>query len=117
MVIEPRKIDHPLYKLLQDEDIKGFNELRAKGEICDFSFAILRGLDLRGMDARGLNLSGAYFRGADLRGIDFRQTNLEGASICEAKISGVFFPDALDAHEIYLSVERGTRMRYRPANS
>lgn len=109
----PRRIDHPLYELLQNEDIKGFNAHRAKGETCDLSGVVLRGLDLRGLDARGLNLSGAYFRGADLRGIDFREANLEGASLAEAKISGCYFPPELDAAEIQLSVERGIRMRYR----
>ena len=65
------------------------------------------------MDASGLDLSDAYFRGADLRGIDFRQTNLEGASMAEAKISGCYFPKELSAEEIRMSVELGTRLRYR----
>ncbi len=110
----PTKIDHPLYRMLQDEDIAAFNAARKRGETCDLSHALLRGLDLRNMDASGLNMSGAYLRQADLRGIDFRETNLEGASICEAKISGVYFPKELHPHEIFMSVERGTRMRYRP---
>ena len=104
---------NPLYKLLQDENIKEFNARRAKGETVDLNGAMLRGLDLRFMNAAGLDLGNAYLRGADLRGIDFRTTNLEGASIAETKISGCFFPRELSAEEIRLSVEKGTRMRYR----
>ncbi len=106
-------IDHPMYKLLRDEKVAEFNALKQKGEatpsleLCDF-----RGLDLRGLDAKGLNLGGAYFRGADLRGIDFRETNLEGASIAATKISGCYFPLALQPDEIIMSLTHGTRMRY-----
>lgn len=110
---EPRKIDNNLYRLLQDENIKEFNAARARGETGDLTGAYLRGLDLRGLNTDGLDLSGAYFRAADLRGIDFRNAKLEGASMCEAKISGAYFPKELCAHEIYLSIERGTRMRYQ----
>ena len=59
------------------------------------------------------NFQDAYFRGADIRGVDFRGANLEGASIADAKISGVFFPPELSVEEILLSLEHGTRMRYR----
>ncbi|MFT6891870.1 MAG: hypothetical protein ACJASY_003929, partial [Halioglobus sp.] len=52
-------------------------------------------------------------RNCDLSGIDFRQTNLEGASILDAKVSGAYFPAELDAAEIRLSLETGTRLRYR----
>ncbi len=109
----PVKIDHPLYRLLQEENIQAFNAARAHGETIDLSNALLRGLNLRNMDARGLNMGGAYMKQADLRGIDFRESNLEGASICEANISGCYFPDELHPHEIFMSVELGTRLRYR----
>ncbi len=108
---EPRRIEHPLYKLLQEENIPAFNAARTRGESVNLSGAYLRGLDLRGMDARGLDLSDAYLRSADLRGIDFRETRIEGASLHEAKISGVYFPVDISAHEIFLSVDRGTRLR------
>ncbi|MFT7291307.1 MAG: hypothetical protein ACI97Y_000357, partial [Pseudomonadales bacterium] len=39
-------------------------------------------------------------------------SNLEGASIAGAKISGSFFPDRLQASEILMSLNHGTRMRY-----
>jgi len=38
--------------------------------------------------------------------------NLEGASIHGAQISGTLFPKELNAQEILLSHQQGTRMRY-----
>lgn len=110
-------LDHPLYRALRDENIDAFNQVRAKQtSIPSFSFCDFRGLDLRGLEAKGLDFSNAYFRGADLRGIDFREANLEGASIAGTKISGCFFPLALSAEEIVMSLNHGTRMRYTPKN-
>ena len=103
----------PLYQLLLDEKIKEFNEARAQGKTVDLRGAQLRGRDLRIMNADGLDMRDVYLRGADLRGIDFRNTHLEGASICEAKISGCFFPREIPADELRLSLEKGTRLRYR----
>ena len=65
------------------------------------------------MNARGLDFSSAYFRNCDLSGIDFRETNLEGASFLDAKVSGVYFPDELSPEEIRLSLDHGTRLRYK----
>ena len=110
----PRIIDDPLYQLLRAENIDEFNQRkRARTELPSFEYCDFRGLYLRGMDASGLNLRNAYFRGADLRGIDFRQAHLEGASIAGTKISGCYFPDELNADEIVMSLNHGTRMRYR----
>lgn len=109
----PKMLYHPLYELLQDEDIEGFNTLKASASNLDFSGGHFRGLDLRGIDADGIKFTGAYFRGADLRGVDLRNAILEGASIGEAKISGAYFPKDLPAEEIRLSLEKGIRMRYR----
>ena len=103
----------PLYQLLLDEKIKEFNQARSEGKTTDLRGAHLRGRDLRIMNAEGLDMRDAYLRGADLRGVDFRTTMLEGASICEAKISGCYFPRELTADEIRLSLEKGTRLRYR----
>ncbi len=103
----------PMYQLLRDDKVEEFNERRAKGEPCNLQNADLRGLDLRGLDARGLDLRGCYFRQADLRGIDFREARLEGASIKGAKISGAYFPSGLEAAELDLSLNHGTRMRYK----
>jgi uncharacterized protein YjbI with pentapeptide repeats len=49
-----------------------------------------------------------------VRGLDLREANLEGASIAHAQISGAYFPAQLCADEILLSMQFGTRMRYRP---
>lgn len=110
---QPKQLSNPLYKLIQDEKIKTFNQQKASSNDLDLSGGMFRGLDLREIDADGVNFSNVYFRGADLRGVDFRRSNLEGASLADAKISGTYFPDALDPAEIRLSNEKGTRMRYR----
>jgi uncharacterized protein YjbI with pentapeptide repeats len=102
----------PLYKLLRTEDIKSFNEQRDKLDTGELKSGDYRGRDLRNMNARGLDFSNSYFRNSDLSGIDFRETNLEGASLLDAKLSGTYFPTALSAAEIRLSLETGTRLRY-----
>jgi len=109
----PQIKDDELYRLLRDGKIDEFNTRRSNGEDCDLTGADFRGVDLTGIDADGLNLSNSYFRMCNLRGVDFTNTRLEGASIHGAQISGVFFPTALDANEILLSLEHGTRMRYK----
>jgi uncharacterized protein YjbI with pentapeptide repeats len=68
---------------------------------------------LRAIDAKRINFSGAYFRGTDLRGLDLREAVLEGASLAHAQISGAYFPADLSADEILMSVNFGTRLRYR----
>jgi len=103
----------PLYQLLRQEDIKGFNEQRDKLDTSQLKSGDYRGRDLRNMNAAGLDFSDSYFRNADLSGIDFRRTNLEGASLLDAKLSGTYFPAALSAEEIRLSLDTGTRLRYR----
>lgn len=103
----------PLYQLLRQEDIKGFNEQRDSLDTSELRSGDYRGRDLRNMNASGLDFSNAYFRNADLSGIDFRTTNLEGASLLDAKLSGTYFPAELTAEEIRLSLDTGTRMRYR----
>jgi len=110
---EPLHHENKLYQLLRDENIEEFNRLRKAGETATLAAGDFRGLDLRNLDAHGLDLRDGYFRNADLRGIDFRETQLEGASIADAHISGCFFPSALSADEIRLSLTLGTRMRYR----
>ncbi len=105
--------DDVLYRLLREGKVSEFNERRAAGEGCDLTSADFRGVDLCGLNADGLDLSNCYFRMSNLRGVDFSNSNLEGASIHGAQISGVFFPKQLEAAEIALSLEHGTRMRYR----
>jgi uncharacterized protein YjbI with pentapeptide repeats len=105
--------DDPMYRLLREGKTKEFNERKAGGESCDLSGADFRGVDLTGIDADGLDFSNCYFRMSNLRGVDFSTANLQGASIHGAQISGVYFPAALAPEEITLSLEHGTRMRYR----
>jgi len=108
----PEISDDPLYQLLHNEDIKRFNQERHSRDQSRLRGMYYRGIDLREMNADGLDFSDAYFRNADLRGVDFRNTNLEGASMASANISGCYFPAALDAAEIRMSIELGTRLRY-----
>ena len=102
----------PLYQLLRTEDIKRFNEQRDQLDTSELKNGDYRGRDLRNMEAQGLDFSNSYFRNADISGIDFRNTNLEGASLLDAKLSGTYFPVALSAQEIRLSLDTGTRLRY-----
>lgn len=107
------KNDDHLYRLLREGHIKAFNEARERGESGDLTNSDFRGVDLRGMNADGLDLSHCYFRQGDLRGIDFSNCRLEGASIHATKISGVLFPKEISPEEITLSLLHGTRLRYR----
>lgn len=110
---EVHTINDPLYQALKNENVEAFNKARAtRNPLPSFKLCDFRGLDLRGLNAEGLDFSDAYFRGADLRGVDFRYATLEGASIAGAKISGCYFPAALSADEIVMSLNHGTRMRY-----
>jgi uncharacterized protein YjbI with pentapeptide repeats len=113
MGLKPLNYEDCLYQLLRDGNVKEFNRRRAGGEACDLTHCDFRNLDLRRLDANGLDLSHSYFRSADLRGIDFSTARLEGVSLNGAKISGAFFPRDLSPDEIALSVEQGTRMRYK----
>ncbi len=111
---KPMIKDDPLYKLIREGKIQEFNKQKQAGKIYNFQHADFRTVDLRGIDAKGLDFSHAYFRQADLRGIDFSQSKLYGASINAAKISGTFFPANINAKEILLSLKHGTRMRAEP---
>ena len=113
MQVIPQVKNDPLYQLLKNGKVKDFNQRKAAGEVPDLAHGDLRGLDLRGLDADGLNLEGCYLHTADLRGIDFRQTNLRGASVNGARIAGAYFPVALSADEINLSLMHGTCLRYQ----
>ncbi len=113
MGLKPLTFEAILYQLLRDGNVKEFNRRKAEGEKCDLTSGDFRHLDLRGLDATGLDFSNSYFRGCDLRGVDFSQTCLEGASINGARISGVYFPPELSPEEIVLSIQHGTRLRYK----
>lgn len=109
----PHQLESPLYRLLRNEDIATFNAQRISYPSVDMREGDFRGLDLRTLDAGGIDFRDAYFRGADLRGIDLRNALLEGASLAHAQISGTFFPFELEPAEILMSVNYGTRLRYR----
>ena len=111
--LRPLTYADPMYQLLRDGNVVEFNRRKAAGERCDLTHCDLRSLDLRGIDAAGIDFSHCYFRNANLRGVDFTKSRLEGASLNEAKVSGAYFPVQLSAEEIALSLEHGTRLRYR----
>lgn len=106
------KSEDDMYQLLRDENIKAFNERRARGEPVGLRHCDLRGLDLRGLNPGEMDFTGSYFRQTDLRGINFSKACLEECSIHGAKISGVYFPPQLLPDEISMSLNHGTRMRY-----
>src|SRR5471030_644311 len=110
---QPKQLDSPLYVLLHHENIEGFNLQKPRTGTVNFAGGDFRGLDLRELDAAGIDFTDAYFRAADLRGLDLSRTSMEGASIGHAQISGAYFPPELSADEILMSVNFGTRMRYR----
>ena len=103
----------PLYQMLRHDNVQSFNQARASGTPCDLRGCDLRGLDLRGINLTDADLTDAYFRGADLRGIDFRSCQMDGVSLADAKISGCYFPVAIPAAEILLSVTHGIRLRHQ----
>lgn len=110
---QPHQLESPLYRLLRSEDIAAFNAQRSSYPSVDMREGDFRGLDLRNLRATGIDFRDAYFRGADLRGVDLRNALLEGASLAHAQISGTFFPFELEPAEILMSVNFGTRLRYR----
>ncbi|MEG0862252.1 MAG: pentapeptide repeat-containing protein [Pseudomonas sp.] len=110
---QPRQLDSALYALVHDEQIASFNREKPRDASIDFRGGDFRGLDLRALDTSGIDFTDAYFRASDLRGLDLRHNGLEGASLAHAQISGTYFPSELSADEILMSVNFGTRLRYR----
>ncbi|MBE9527629.1 MAG: pentapeptide repeat-containing protein [Proteobacteria bacterium] len=113
MASGPKPSTDPMYQLLRDEHIGEFNAKKAAGAEFDIRGTNLQGLDLRELDVEGIDFSGCYLRGSDLRGLDFSSCRLEGVSIRNAKISGVYLPKELTTNEILMSLNHGTRMRYK----
>lgn len=111
--VKPKVKHDMLNTLLREEKIDEANALLAKGFEPDLSGTDFRALHLCGLHTDGIDFSNSYFRMADLRGMDLRNCNLEGASLHSAKITGCYFPKPLSAEEIRMSVEHGTRLRYR----
>jgi len=110
---KPKQPADPMYLLVREGRSEEFNRKRQSGEPCKLIGCNLRGLDLREFDLKEVDLSDCYLRQADLRGQDLRTSRLQGASLHAAHISGVYFPSELAAAEIQMSVQLGTRMRYR----
>ena len=110
----PRITKDPMYQLLRVDNVKAFNIQKEAGKTCDLVCVNLRALDLRGLNADGLDFTDSYMRDADLRGVDFSQAILRGVNLRGANISGTYFPCELSPEEIQLSHEKGTRMRYHP---
>jgi uncharacterized protein YjbI with pentapeptide repeats len=109
----PRQLESPLYRLIRAENVADFNAQKPQEGEIDLCSGDFRGLDLRTLDATRVRFTDAYFRGADLRGLDLRDTCMQGASIAHAQISGAYFSEELSADEILMSVNFGTRLRYR----
>ncbi len=110
------KSENKCYGLLRQEQVGEFNKMAAAGEAGDLTNCDFRGLDLRQLEADGIDFSGCYFRSSDLRGIDFSGARLDGASLHAARIAGVLFPPEFSPAEIQMSRELGTRLR-REQNS
>ena len=108
---QPIISDDPMYQLLREGKIEEFNAKKEAGEYCNLTYCDFRSLDLKNINAVGLDFTGSYFRQTDLRGIDFRGSLLDGASINGAKISGTYFPMDIEASELIMSLEHGSRLR------
>ncbi|MBI5136876.1 MAG: pentapeptide repeat-containing protein [Nitrospirae bacterium] len=102
-----------LSEMLRHGCYDDFNANVAKCGSANLVGANLRMADLTRANLKGADLRNAYLRACDLRGQDLSGCNLDGASLHDAKVSGVLFPANLDAQEIIMSVELGTRMRVR----
>ena len=100
-----------MYQLLRDGKVKEFNYHRGKGKVPNLVNCDFRAIDLQGLDADGLDLTGCYFRNSDLRGVDFSNAIMDGASLHDSKVSGAYFPKAFSSDEITMSIIRGTRLR------
>jgi uncharacterized protein YjbI with pentapeptide repeats len=102
------------HEYLRDGEKERFNaEVVNLKKPVDLENCNLQGVDLRGVNLVDANLKDSYLKSADLRGVDLSHAKLSGASIHKARIGGVLFPKSIDASEIRLSVEYGTRMRER----
>ncbi len=101
------------FRCLRANDIEGYQRNTEGRKSVDLSDCDLRGVDFRNVDMSNVILRGAYLRDTDLRGKDLRHIDMEGCTLRHAKISGVYFPDNLDVHEIQFSLQFGTRLRTR----
>jgi hypothetical protein len=67
------------------------------------------GVDLRGRDFSGMDLTGYVFNGADLRGANFRGANLTNANFSNADLRGADFTNANATEANFVGADvRGT---------
>ena len=110
---QPKLLDTPLYALLHKDDITGFNSERPKDGPIDMVGGDFRGLDMRELNADGVDFRDAYFRSADLRGIElpksllegvsFRRCDLDGANLSGARLARAILKNA-SFREAYLAI-------------
>jgi tetratricopeptide (TPR) repeat protein len=78
-----------LLKLLQDEQVVEFNNIRKNNDIqLRFSKSDLCGKNLTGVDLHGADLSGSNLSGAILNYANMQGANLEAANLTQADIRG-----------------------------
>jgi uncharacterized protein YjbI with pentapeptide repeats len=100
------------HEYLRDGEKDKFNaEVSNLKKPVDLENCNLQGVDLREVNLVNANLKDSYLKSADLRGADLSHAKLSGASLHKARIGGVLFPKNIEANEIRLSVEYGTRLR------
>lgn len=79
---------------------------------CDFSYADLRGQDLRNLSLQGVDLSHSDLRGADLSGSHFQGVDLSGARLDGARLNNTDFEGCdlskIDLHAVDFSNARIT---------
>lgn len=69
-------------KMLEQQKLYVETNGKQGKEICE------RDVDLRHMNAEGINLTGAYFRGCNLQGVNFSGSNLSEVRFDEANLRG-----------------------------
>ena len=109
---QPRQLDNPLYSLIRNEQIAAFNAKSPKTRVCRPERRGFSRIDLRALDAQGINFSNAYFRGTDLRGLDLRSATTRRCQPGACADFRGLLPAELTADEILMSVNFGTRLRY-----
>ena len=77
-----------------NEDVDGWEGMKANLGGADLRGAYLGGADLRGAYLRGANLREANLREANLRGADLREANLRGAYLGGADLRGAYLGGA-----------------------
>lgn len=69
-----------------DEDVKGWQDMKADLHGMDLSHADLRGANLQNVNLRGANLSSANLQDANLQDVNLQDANLQGAYLYSANL-------------------------------